>query len=131
MKTKEHNTIRPACVFCCLPTDQDVVQVDCHSGKVTCELVHDILEVPGSGADAKWKPRLKKDLSVVLARSGCMHQRGPLLRSNVCHPIFSSGLLVMAYGLAMLFQLVIDEHGVVPTHSYSARWLGGSNYDSL
>ena len=51
-------------VFCRLPTDQDVVQVDCHSGKITCELVHDILEVPGSGADAKWKPRLKKDPSV-------------------------------------------------------------------
>ena len=58
MKNKEHHTIRPACVFCCLPTDQDVVQVDCHSGKVTCELVHDILEVPGSGTDSKWKPHM-------------------------------------------------------------------------
>ena len=82
-------------VFCRLPTDRDVVQVDCPSGKVTFELVHDILEVPGSGADAKWKPHLEKEPlcvclgrdvsgSLVLARSGCRHQRGPLSRSIIC-----------------------------------------------
>ena len=42
--------------------------IPCHTGKVTCELVHDILEVPGSGTDAKWKPRLKKDSSVCAQR---------------------------------------------------------------
>ena len=99
-------------------TDQDVIYVDSHPSKVTGQLVHDLLKIARSRANAKWKSHLKQYPSVgaesqMLLTFGSQHYLViGISQVNLCKtiPTFptSDEIFRKRHGMTMWFQLMVN-----------------------